>query len=424
MNKLKTIWRYIIEASTLQARIYHAFCLLTILGTGVIIPLKLYLGLYITALLATGLAVIVLLGYYLSRFKQRHQLSIVLTATLVNTLFVVNYFYNDGISGSETLLMLFSFFAIVTVTPPRQNWLWTVINLISFLVPAFIEYYHPSTIINHYQSRETYFLDIITTYLVLIALIRVIIPYIIRNYDFARNYAEQKAADMLSLNEEKNKLLSIIAHDMRGPLSHIQTYLELLLDGDFSKEEAELIKVNLLDSTRSTLDILTNLLNWSKSQIDKQRVIIQAIDLSSLIATEQKLYSNMALSKDITLKYAVPPAIKVQGNSEMLRLIVRNLINNAIKFTAPGGTILVTASVNKETCTIEVKDSGIGQPVTLDERVFDFSINTTYGTNNEKGVGLGLVLCKEYTEAQNGKIWFENNHISGTSFFVELPSFQ
>jgi two-component system sensor histidine kinase/response regulator len=105
----------------------------------------------------------------------------------------------------------------------------------------------------------------------------------------------------------------------------------------------------------------------------------------------------------------------------MLELVVRNLVGNAIKFTSPGGNISVHTRIEGVDCLIVVKDSGTGTPVNLSSDIFHLSGSSKTGTMNEKGVGLGLVLCKEYTEIQHGNLWFECDAISGTTFFLQLP---
>ncbi|WDF53817.1 sensor histidine kinase [Mucilaginibacter sp. KACC 22063] len=421
INKVRKIWRFIIDDSSLQVRIFHAYCCLSFLAILFIIPLKFYLELYTTVILASILEVTIVLGYYLSRFCRRADIGIPFTAIAVNVLFALNYFYNGGIASSEILLMSFSFFAIITVTPKAEHWAWTVISIIIFLVPIGLEYFQPYVIQDRYRSRNIYFLDTIATYIILIALMRVVIPYILRNYDFARNYAEQKAAALDTLNHEKSKLISIIAHDIRAPLSNIQNYLELIAEDDIDREEMMMVKSKLLQSTASTIDILNNLLNWSRSQMETREHVFERVDLNKIMLEEHQLYYNIASNKNITLDYIIASSVYINGNKEMIKLIIRNLVNNAIKFTSPGGSILVIADTNESNCIIEVRDTGTGSPVYLDDRIFDFSVKATYGTNNEKGVGMGLVLCKEYAEAQKGKIWYATDKISGTSFYLQLP---
>ncbi|MCJ8208642.1 HAMP domain-containing histidine kinase [Mucilaginibacter sp. RS28] len=404
----------------LQIRIYHTFCCLTILAVALIIPFKYYVGLHATALLATLLVIFLGFALWLSRVKKRHKLSITCTALFVNLLFCANYFFNGGVVSSEILIIAFSYFAILTITSPAEVNLWTLANVLCFLFPMTIEYFYPSVIIGTYASSGGLFLDMICTYLIVIGLMRVIVPFIINNYNFAKMSAEIRAINLGQINEEKNKLISMISHDIRTPLSNVQTYLELMMDKDFNEAESEAIREGLLNSTRQTLEMLDNILLLSKNQLVGHSVAFDVINLHQLFESQRQLFQNIAEAKAITLEYLIEP-LDVIGNSEMLHLVIRNLISNAVKFTSPGGHVVVSCYSNAGNCIIEVKDSGIGVPVELDDSIFELSAAPTYGTLNEKGAGLGLVLCKEYIEKQKGKIWYQNNPVSGTSFFIQIP---
>nr|WP_233268915.1 HAMP domain-containing sensor histidine kinase [Mucilaginibacter sp. JXJ CY 39] len=200
--------------------------------------------------------------------------------------------------------------------------------------------------------------------------------------------------------------------------------MELLTEVDISEEEGMAIKKDLLQSTRSTLDLLNNVLNWSKSQMDGLEFKLVPLNVYQLLSPQLLLFINIAGNKRIKVEISIDPTIEVLGNGDMLQLVVRNLMNNAIKFTAYGGTISVTAKAEQRSCIITIKDSGNGTPAKLSSNIFYLNGPASVGTACEKGVGLGLVLCKEYTEAQNGTIGFQCNDVSGTSFFVVLPSVQ
>lgn len=126
--------------------------------------------------------------------------------------------------------------------------------------------------------------------------------------------------------------------------------------------------------------------------------------------------------KNIELVSAIRTNATVWGSANAVQLIVRNLVNNAIKFTAAGGLIRITAGLSEGKCLLTVKDTGSGKPVELNQDIFLLSGVHTTGTANERGVGLGLSLCREYTIAMGGKIWFTCDARSGTTFFLELPA--
>lgn len=147
---------------------------------------------------------------------------------------------------------------------------------------------------------------------------------------------------MKVLNEEKNKLLSIISHNLRSPLSHIQSYLELFSEMNISDMERLAIEKNLLQSTRSTLDLLNNVLNWTNSQMDVLTFKLQPLNVYQLLCPQLLLFINIAANKNIRVNLSIDPTLKVFGNGDILQLVVRNLFDNAIKFTSPGGVVAVT----------------------------------------------------------------------------------
>lgn len=417
------LWSNIIgpaERFTLETRIYHTFCFLTILAVLLYVPFKFLIDLQVTALVSAILGLLLLFTYYLSRFKGRQQLSIVLTGVIVNLLFGLNYFYNAGISGTQVLLIAFSYFSIIAVSPAKQHNLWTWVNVAVVLSLLALEYFYPLTVRNNYSDRSGRFLDIATAYLMIVVLIRICVPYIISSYNMAKDAAEQNALKFAQLNREKDKLFSIVSHDMKAPLATIQNYLELLMEIDLGTEEKLEIEGKLLESTRSTLEMLGNVLSWSKGQMQGERLQLSPVQVSEILGAQLSLFSRIAENKNIKVETVIDPEVLVLGNAGMLQLIVRNLVNNAIKFTSAGGRVLVSVEKQGEHCLLRVKDSGIGKPVALAKDIFELSGASTMGTANEKGVGLGLVLCKEFTEAQQGRIWFECSPLSGTSFFVKL----
>ncbi len=129
-----------------------------------------------------------------------------------------------------------------------------------------------------------------------------------------------------------------------------------------------------------------------------------------------------ASKKDISLSYTIPHQLKVIADVDMLQLVVRNLLSNAIKFTPQGGIITLDAKLVEKECKITVSDNGKGITQNKQEKIFSIKAEPSYGTNNEKGVGLGLVLCKEFIEQQGGRIGFESTEGMGSTFFIFIPS--
>lgn len=226
-------------------------------------------------------------------------------------------------------------------------------------------------------------------------------------------------------NATKDKLFSVIAHDLRLPFNGILGFLELLLDkeaGYSDPEKENFIKI-IADSSRTTLSLLENLLEWSKIQSGNtgfNPVLHKLGDIVNNVLEQTEINAN---HKNIQLVSEISEKITVLADSGMLKSILRNLIVNAIKYTNQGGTISVSARQDKKNTTVSVKDNGIGIENEILGKLFDVTEKiSTIGTKNEKGSGLGLVLCKEFVVKHGGDIWAESQKGQGSTFIFTLPS--
>jgi two-component system sensor histidine kinase/response regulator len=184
------------------------------------------------------------------------------------------------------------------------------------------------------------------------------------------------------------------------------------------------IEKSLVKSVGSTQDLLHNLLQWSNSQMKKVVVDLQEVKLEEVLRSTINTFYQIALNKEINLATDVDSSIFVTADINMLQLIIRNLINNAIKFTPPKGKIWIKALIENDCCVLTVVDNGVGIPIEKQSKIFSLDIQSTAGTTLETGSGLGLVLVKEYTVMQQGKIWFKSEPGQGTTFYVSFPGRQ
>ncbi|HEY1023869.1 MAG TPA: HAMP domain-containing sensor histidine kinase [Sphingobacteriaceae bacterium] len=405
----------------LENRIFNSFCLVALVAIAYHIPLNFLLNLPVSTAISVFLLFIQFGMYYLSRFKNRVHLSILISGIVIHALFIVNYFFNSGITGPTLVLLILSFFLILAVAPPKQYAGWLAGNLVIVLSLLYIEYIKPDLVPNGYLQRNDKFFDIGSAYIVTIILVYTGIVFIRRNYDKERRSAEEKAMALERLNGEKTKLFSIISHDLRAPLANIQNYLEFLSFTDLTLEEKQLLQQDLLRATQSTQEMLTNLLSWSKSQLDGIKPRLHHLNLTETLKPTLELLRILAKKKGLELTWQIADECSVAADANMLQLIIRNLVNNAIKFTA-AGHIKIASRLRGNECIISITDTGSGIAPERRKDLFQFSTQSTYGTQKEKGVGLGLVLCREYTDAQNGKIWFESIVGKGTTFYISLSA--
>lgn len=229
------------------------------------------------------------------------------------------------------------------------------------------------------------------------------------------------------MNDEKDKFISIISHDLRSPFSGILGMTDGLVThfDAYSREELRTSLEMLSKTGRQIYDLLENLLLWAKVNRGKMVVSKEKLPLYAIAKANIELVINNAISKNITIKNEVGRKIFVFADENMLSTVIRNLLSNAIKFTGSGGEIKVSTNKTLYEDIIEIKvcDNGVGMPPEAVEKIFSLrKKQTTLGTNNEKGSGLGLFICKEMIEQNEGKIRVESSLGKGTCFIIELKS--
>jgi signal transduction histidine kinase len=233
---------------------------------------------------------------------------------------------------------------------------------------------------------------------------------------------------LYELNATKDKFFSIIAHDLRNPLGSFREITKLLYDEYSSFEENEkldLIKM-MKDSSNQVFNLLENLLEWSQTQKGKIQFNPTENDLKALIEYSTQLLKLTASKKQISLVNKVPEKISIFADAALLNTILRNLISNAIKFSPMLAKVEIGLSDNPPSgfAQLYVRDSGLGMSKEVLDRLFRIDENIiTIGTNGEKGTGLGLILCKEFTEKNGGTIWVESEEGKGSIFYITIPLF-
>lgn len=235
-----------------------------------------------------------------------------------------------------------------------------------------------------------------------------------------------KSEDQLkNLNASKDKFFSIVAHDLRSPFTSLIGYSEFLKDDleDLSKEEIELFAKNINESAQTVFNLLENLLQWSRVQTGRIRIDPEIHDISQLVDSTFNLLKNNADKKNITLVNNISPRTLVYSDVQTISSVIQNLISNAIKFTPKEGKIEVGCNIKNDKLTVFVSDTGIGIRDEDKEKLFKIDMHlTTEGTEKEEGSGLGLILCKELVEKNNGEIWVESELGKGSTFFFTLPT--
>jgi len=232
---------------------------------------------------------------------------------------------------------------------------------------------------------------------------------------------EKRSEELERLNQVKDKFFSIISHDLRSPINALSGLLDLLDKGAVKPNELPNHLHELKIRFNHTRTLLNNLLDWTLLQMDKLNLQATRIDLHRIVEENIQLLGAVQ-TKKIELINEIPPQSIAFADSNTTNLVIRNLMTNAIKFTNDGGTVTIGSEEGSNQWTIFVKDNGVGMNAEVLKILFDKTAPyTTRGTANEKGTGLGLILCKEFVEKNGGKIWVNSQEGKGSTFYFTLP---
>lgn len=247
----------------------------------------------------------------------------------------------------------------------------------------------------------------------------------ITDQDKAEKALLNSESKLKELNATKDKFFSIMAHDLANPFNSILGFSELLIkevqaENKFVAEEyAQIIHM----STQHVMNLLSNLMTWSRAQTGKMEFNPEYFDLGQLILDCQGLSEGSARQKSITLNHDIPDRTIVFADKAMISTVLRNLLSNAIKFTNPNGRIQIHMAREDHQLTVSIEDNGIGMKPEVLTNLFRIDVSySTLGTNDEKGTGLGLLICKEFIERHRGRIWFESSFGQGTAVHFSIPT--
>lgn len=224
--------------------------------------------------------------------------------------------------------------------------------------------------------------------------------------------------------ESRDKLYSVIAHDLRAPIGTIKMIAASLENERNQMTDPHILKSfdMIHETTEEAYNLLENLLRWSRNQNGKTRIYPTTFDLSKAIYHVLALFTAIADSKGISVNNHSKANVTVYADEDMIRTVLRNLLSNAIKFSFPGGQIDVGLSEMPDMVMVSVKDNGQGIKKELQSKFLKGNeYISTYGTHNEKGSGLGLILCRDFVKMNKGKLWFSSQENRGTTFYFTVP---
>ncbi|HNW55106.1 MAG TPA: HAMP domain-containing sensor histidine kinase, partial [Bacteroidales bacterium] len=243
-----------------------------------------------------------------------------------------------------------------------------------------------------------------------------------------REKAEQHLArsnqDLALLNRDKDKLFSVLAHDLRSPLGSMMNLTSLLAENIHDFDEAELLEIigTLNKSATQTFQLFNDLLAWSAVQMGRGEREKELFQVFELVSETVIILAAEANRKQVRINLVIDKSLEAFADKFAIQTVVRNLLSNAIKFTPAEGIITIEAEAVKDTVRISVNDTGIGISKEKQKKLFRVDeVSSSPGTEGEKGTGFGLLLCKDLVERNGGKIWLESEKGKGSRFHFTLP---
>lgn len=427
-----------------------------ILGALLWMTLSVIYGLYVVAIIPTCFVIFSLLNLlYLYTSRNFQIVRFVQILTSMTLPFVYQWILGGYMSTGAVMLWSFiALFGLLSFTHIDRAPYWITWFVILLLTTAFIDHYvqaHAPKILQNNVHQKLFFT--INAGVVGVISFFMIRAYIVVNIKrrkvnlllksqkselITKNQEiKQKNEEIMTINEQirsqqeelsdlnhfKDKLLSIISHDLKSPLNTLQGTLTLLGAGAITPEELQALTLELRNKMQATRYLMENILQWAMMQMEKVKFEPKQINLHD-ITTDTLQILTATQNKNIQLHNNIAPTTEVFADTQMVALVIRNLCANAIKFTPKNGAVKVSAqTINQEFLEISIADNGMGiSPDTLPHLFDSNHTYTTEGTDDEKGTGLGLLLCKEFVEKNKGKIWVESTEGEGTTFKFTLPT--
>ncbi len=232
---------------------------------------------------------------------------------------------------------------------------------------------------------------------------------------------QQMLEKQKELNKTKDHLFSIIAHDLKTPFLHLLSIMEINKSESLSVEELNLMLNKISVDFGYTYNMVSNLLEWASTQLKGKTVMPEAFDVATTVHRQTALFSSIAQSKKIRITVELPDKLLAYADPNMTELVIRNLLANAIKFCNPYASITVSGKTDEEWANLSVSDTGVGIAPSDLKGIFEKIGRSTLGTHHEKGTGLGLPLCKDYIERNQGIIEAQSIPGKGSTFAISLP---
>jgi signal transduction histidine kinase len=408
-------------------------------GSVVLLTLIQVLLIYIRFLDNSGLSLlnvlnlcIALLAIPVLYFNSQRQYRLAVTIFFVGILSLITFICwfhatNGGDTNTEIILLASSVFCVLLF----DGWLKYALFLLIFGCYVFVvttRIYIQTDLIQFNRNNLLNPVLAFTTLFVLTSLYRVAYDklqktVLAKNEELNRQkeQIELQAKKLQEINNQKDKLFSIISHDIRNPLNSLNGLMTLIGKDWITEQDFKQQLPGLSKNLHAISDLLNNLLLWSRSQMMGETHQQEDFDISMLAKSTVESVESQAIQKEIKIENKISESQFVHADKNMMAVVLRNLLTNAIKFSHAYQSILLTATSTNKMLRVCVADTGTGMATEKTIDIFELHSISTTGTLQEKGTGLGLMLCKDFVEKNGGKIWVESQLGKGSSFYFTVP---
>jgi two-component system sensor histidine kinase/response regulator len=370
---------------------------------------SIYIASFITAIFFTTM-------YVLSRKLKLQKFLIHIFNLILVAAFVYLWYYNGGLDGVSAIILIPMIGVIPLFVSGYQRVAGILFLTIVGLALLWFEINNPD-FVHIIEDKQTRLIDkFITAFLISISVLGVVF-LILHGY----NKEHQKVVE---LNNSKNKLLSIIAHDLKNPIGTLNNLNNLLLEthNEMGSERRAAYIKTMIESTEGTYNLLENLLMWARSESGDLELRPEKLEVFDVVNNSVNLLKQSANQKNLKIRVEIEENLLLFADHNMIDTIIRNLVSNAIKFSERDKEIIVAATQSNKEIQISVKDFGVGMSNSLQAKIFNNEHPvSTRGTNDERGTGFGLKLCKEFVRHNNGKISIKSEEGIGTEIIVHFP---
>jgi signal transduction histidine kinase len=444
------------EKFSLQHRILNASILLGAILSVFALISNIIIGLFWITNLLVLLGIILFFSLYFFSLKtgKSNFVAIFGFGFLVLIFSPMMWFANSGTMGGFQYYILFFIVGIYISTSGKIKWTLLILMILVTLSLIIIEYLYPDLII-HYNNKQERYIDLVISFFTAIVGIIIYAGIYFRQYEstnkkleiknkmleksrqeifehkgkieLQKKEIEIKAKSLEDLNKTKDQLFSIISHDLKSPFNSLLGFTELLQsEGDgMSKDEILRITNIIHKSSEQGYNLVLQLLEWYKSQTNQVKFKQQKLNLIKLVNENIELVKTQAKNKNIDIVFIKEQeACYTYADKNMINTVLRNLISNALKYTE-NGKIEINCNYKHSNCQLSISDTGIGISQEKLKNIFYFDDNISVpGTAGERGTGLGLILCKDFIERNNGRISVESTINKGSVFCFNLPLYR